>query len=98
MGREGMSELRRLLDLLLVPERRDAESRPSLAHLDDLVAQVRAAGLEVSVTVAGNRCALPPGLDLSAYRMVQEALTNALKHGPGTRARFASGTAPRCSP
>ncbi len=82
MGREGMSELRRLLDVLLVPDDETAESRrPSLAQLDDLVDQVQAAGLEVSVHVAGQPCALPPGLDLSAYRIVQEALTNALKHG-----------------
>lgn len=88
MGREGMSELRRLLDILLVPVDESAEDRrPSLAHLDDLVEQVRAAGLEVSVHVAGEPCALPPGLDLSAYRIVQEALTNALKHGSRESAR-----------
>ena len=82
VGRAGMDELRRLLDVLLV----DAEGvepggRPSLEQLDDLVAQVRAAGLEVTVDIDGTPGPLPPGLDLSAYRIVQEALTNALKHG-----------------
>jgi signal transduction histidine kinase len=82
VGRAGMDELRRLLDVLLV----DAEgvepgARPSLGQLDDLVEQVRSAGLEVTVDVDGTPGPLPPGLDLSAYRIVQEALTNALKHG-----------------
>ncbi|HET8960572.1 sensor histidine kinase [Nocardioides sp.] len=82
VGRAGMDELRRLLDVLLVEaEGVDPGARPSLEQLDDLVEQVRSAGLEVTVEVDGTPGPLPPGLDLSAYRIVQEALTNALKHG-----------------
>jgi signal transduction histidine kinase len=82
VGRGGMDELRRLLDVLLVEaEGVEPGSRPSLERLDDLVQQVRAAGLDVTVEVDGSPIPLPPGLDLSAYRIVQEALTNALKHG-----------------
>ena len=82
VGRSGMDELRRLLDVLLVEaEGVDPGARPSLEQLDDLVEQVRSAGLEVTVEVDGTPGPLPPGLDLSAYRIVQEALTNALKHG-----------------
>ena len=82
VGRSGMDELRRLLDVLLVEaEDIDVGARPSMDQLDELVEQVRAAGLEVTVDVDGTPGPLPPGLDLSAYRIVQEALTNALKHG-----------------
>jgi signal transduction histidine kinase len=92
MGREGMTELRRLLDVLLVHgDEADESGRPSLSRLDDLVAQVRAAGLDVTVEVDGEPGPLPPGLDLSAYRIIQEALTNALKHGARAPARVRVG-------
>jgi signal transduction histidine kinase len=87
-GRGALSEMRRLLDLM----RRDDEEvalapQPSLAHLDALVEKVRAAGLPVELTVEGEESPLPPGVDLSAYRIVQEALTNALKHAGPAEAR-----------
>jgi len=85
-GREALAEMRRLLGML---RRGDEElalaPQPSLRHLGTLVAQIREAGLPVEVLVEGEAAALPPGVDLSAYRIVQEALTNALKHaGPAT--------------
>jgi signal transduction histidine kinase len=80
-GREALVDLRRLLGLLRRTD--DAMSlapQPGLSQLDDLVSPVREAGLQVDVDVSGERPQLPPGLDLTAYRIVQEALTNVLKH------------------
>jgi signal transduction histidine kinase len=86
MGTQALAEMRRLLGML----RRDDEEialapQPSLRYLDTLAAQIREAGLPVDFSVEGEPIELPPGVDLSAYRIVQEALTNALKHaGPAT--------------
>jgi signal transduction histidine kinase len=87
-GREALAEMRRLLGML----RKDDDGlaltpQPSLSRVDALVRQMAEAGLPVDVEVEGDPVPLAPGIDLSAYRIVQEALTNALKHaGPG-RAR-----------
>jgi signal transduction histidine kinase len=86
-GRQALAEMRRLLGLL-----RDGQDgtaalapQPSLAHLDSLLAAAREAGLPVELAVEGEPRQLPAGIDLSAYRIVQEALTNSLKHaGPAT--------------
>jgi signal transduction histidine kinase len=89
-GRQALVELRRLLGLLRDDEAGDADlaPQPSLAHLESLAAAAREAGLPVEVAVEGEPQPLPAGVDLSAYRIVQEALTNSLKHsGPG-RARI----------
>jgi signal transduction histidine kinase len=83
---QALQEMRRLLGLLRESDERLALApQPTLSRLDDLVAQVREAGLPVELAIEGEPAELPPGVDLSAYRIVQEALTNALKHaGPAT--------------
>jgi signal transduction histidine kinase len=88
-GRQALAEMRRLLGLL-----RDGQDgtvtlapQPSLAHLDSLLAAAREAGLPVELAVEGEPRQLPAGIDLSAYRIVQEALTNSLKHAGPAQAR-----------
>jgi signal transduction histidine kinase len=84
-GEQSLAELRRILALLREP-RDGAESRPqpSLADLDELIAEYRDAGLPISFEVTGDAQPLAGGVELSVYRIVQEALTNVLKHSdPG---------------
>jgi signal transduction histidine kinase len=86
-GRQAMAEMRRLLGMLRKDDQELAlVPQPSLAHVDLLVDHVRAAGMPVELRVEGEPVSLPPGVDLSAYRIVQEALTNALKHAGPARA------------
>ena len=80
-GREALAEMRRLVGVLRRPEEAPALApQPSLEHLDRLVAQAREAGLPVDLRIEGDPVQLAAGLDLTAYRFVQEGLTNALKH------------------
>ena len=87
-GEQALTEMRRLLGML---RRSDDEIAmaplPSLRHLDILAEQVAGAGLPVELRFEGEHVPLAPGVDLSAYRIVQEALTNALKHAGPARAR-----------
>jgi signal transduction histidine kinase len=87
-GRSAMAEMRRLLGML---RRSDDElalaPQPSLRHLGSLVEQVREAGMPVDLRIEGEPRPIAPGIDLSAYRIVQEALTNALKHAGPAHAR-----------
>ena len=84
-ARAALGDLRRVLGILQT----DTEylPQPSLAALDGLIEQVRATGLDISVTIEGAPRSLSAAVDLSAYRIVQEALTNTLKHAGAERAR-----------
>jgi signal transduction histidine kinase len=87
-GREALSEMRRLLATLRSQEEdQTAGSAPSVAGLGDLTERLGAAGLEVELRVQGEPSRLPPGVDRAAYRIVQEALTNSLRHGRSQHAR-----------
>src|SRR5579884_815028 len=86
-SREALAEMRALVGVLRdQPEDSRLAPQPSLDQLDRLVAQTRAAGLEVALRVEGRRRPLPEALDLSAFRLVQEALTNSLKHARASHA------------
>jgi signal transduction histidine kinase len=88
IGRQALTEMRRMLGVMRTGEEAPAAlaPQPGLQHLDRLIAQVEEAGLPVSLRVEGDRPEISPGVDLSAYRIVQEGLTNALKHAKGAHA------------
>jgi signal transduction histidine kinase len=94
-GREALTDLRGMLSLLATgTEDAAVYPQPGLSMLTDLVAGITAAGLPVTCHVTGVPRPLPPGLDLAAYRIVQEALTNSLRHSSrvGTRVSVDLGT------
>ncbi|PRH79947.1 two-component sensor histidine kinase [Streptomyces solincola] len=83
-GRQALAEMRRLLGILRTGEPEDSEDyvpQPDVQQIEDLVEQVRKAGLTVDFRVEGTPRPLPSGVELTAYRIVQEALTNTRKHG-----------------
>jgi signal transduction histidine kinase len=94
-GRQALAEARRLLGMLRSDEGQGLEPQPSLDQLDLLIAQIRNAGLPVELAVEGAPVALPAGVDLCAYRIVQEGLTNALKHAGPAHAEVRLRYAPR---
>jgi signal transduction histidine kinase len=83
-ARDALDEMRRLLDVLRARDGTAAERapQPGLARLDALVEAARASGMAVRLSVDGPSVPLPPGVDLTAYRIIQEALTNARVHAP----------------
>jgi signal transduction histidine kinase len=99
-GRDAMTELRHLLGLLAPSPNGDDDRterygagelsglapQPSLSRLGTLVDRIAFAGLPVEVRISGEPRPLPPGIDVTAYRIIQEALTNALKYGDGGKA------------
>lgn len=83
VGRGALTEMRRMVGMLRQEPDRDLAPQPTLADVPALVRQMQAAGLPVTLQVTGEDMGLPAGIALSAYRIVQEALTNALKHAVG---------------
>lgn len=89
-GRDALTELRQVLGLLRTTDSvSERTPEPSLARLPALLAEVGAAGLAAELTVTGSPRPLPPGVERCAFRVVQEGLTNALKHADGERAHVA---------
>jgi signal transduction histidine kinase len=88
-GREALAEIRQLFGPVRRGEGEALTGPPSIARVDELARRARAAGLRVELRVSGDPVALPTGIDLTAYRIVQEALTNSIKHSHGAQARVA---------
>ncbi|MET9430214.1 sensor histidine kinase [Streptomyces sp. NPDC003036] len=95
---EALTELRRVLGVLRSEEALAEGARhapqPTLAQLDELVAGVRGAGVTVTARTTGTPRPLPPGVELSAFRIVQEALSNVMRHAPGAEVRVETGYHP----
>jgi signal transduction histidine kinase len=86
-GREALGEMRRMVGLMRHDHGADrVDPLPSLRHVERLIAEVQAAGVPVELHVRGSARPLPPGVDASAYRILQEGLTNVIKHAGRARA------------
>ena len=93
-GRQALTETRRLFGVLREPgEETGRAPQPGISELPALAGSLRAAGLEVSLSIDGDHAALPSAVNVSAYRIVQEALTNVLKHAGPARAEVTVGCA-----
>jgi signal transduction histidine kinase len=93
-GRQALTETRRLFGVLRDPDEETGRApQPRIGELPALAGSLRAAGLEVSLSIDGDHAALPPAVNVSAYRIVQEALTNVLKHAGPARAEVTVGCA-----
>ena len=97
-GRQALTDMERMLGILRATDEasESLSPQPDLSHVENLAAQVTHAGVPVNVTVEGTPAALPPSVDLTAYRIVQEALTNVLKHAGPARASVTIRHAPDC--
>jgi signal transduction histidine kinase len=91
-GRQALAETRRLFGVLRDPDEETGRApQPGIGELPALAGRLRTAGLEVSLSIDGDHAALPPAVNVSAYRIVQEALTNVLKHAGAARAEVTVG-------
>lgn len=86
-SREAIRELRRLLSVLRTAEQPELAPQPGLVSLDPLIARAREGGTPVDLKIDGKPGLIPTGVELSAYRVVQESLTNVQKHAPGAATR-----------
>jgi signal transduction histidine kinase len=94
-GADAAAELRRLLGMMRsAPGAGAPDTIPTLTRVDELVDRARRSGVDASLVTDGELDALPAGLQLAAYRIVQEALTNVVKHAPGAAAQVALRRAP----
>ncbi len=93
-GRQTLAEMRHLVGIMRADEVAERQPLPRLERLPVLVDEARAAGLTVDMEVTGRVVALPAGLELAAYRLVQEALTNVRKHAPSSVVRVLLGYEP----
>jgi signal transduction histidine kinase len=93
-GREALAELRHLFGPVRRGEGEALSGPPSIRRVDELVGRARAAGLAVRLSVEGEPVDLPTGVDLTAYRVVQEALTNTLRHAGKAHASVRIGYGP----
>ncbi|HZD37243.1 MAG TPA: sensor histidine kinase [Actinomycetes bacterium] len=95
IARDALTEMRRLLGVLRGADTSaELAPQPGIDRLEALIAAVRGAGLAVDLRVHGPERPLPPGVGLSAYRIIQEALSNTLRHAPGARATVEVGYEP----
>ena len=97
LGRQALSEMHRMLGVLRLQDGAAAERepQPGVDDLDALISRTREAGLDASLMVRGRPRELPPGVDLSAYRIVQEALTNVIRHARAQHATVTLSYAPQ---
>jgi signal transduction histidine kinase len=86
-GADALAEMRRVVSMLRSDGDGSLSPQPGVSGLTDLVADARRAGLAATLVVDGDRQPLPPGLDLAAYRIVQEALTNVRRHAAASAVR-----------
>lgn len=93
-SKEALGEVRQVLDTLRTPGDAPRAPAPGLDRLPELVEQAASTGLRVEVETEGERAALPPGTDLAAFRIVQEALTNVVRHSGSRTARVRITYAP----
>ncbi|WP_351237141.1 sensor histidine kinase [Streptomyces sp. NPDC002133] len=93
-SKEALGEVRQVLDTLRTPGDAPRAPAPGLDRLPELVEQAARTGLTVEITTGGTKAALPPGADLAAFRIVQEALTNVVRHSGSRTARVAIRYAP----
>jgi signal transduction histidine kinase len=88
MGRQTLAELRHVVDILNIDASAARQPLPCLEQLPSLIAEAQGTGLNVDLQVKGPVVGLPAGLELAAYRLVEEALTNVHKHAPSARAEI----------